>query len=119
MHYETRCGGLIKVLWHDGQSMCLFAKRLERGRFVWPTGLTTLIHSNECFAIERFKRADKLIGKLLITGELLRGSLLERTFWHRRSCPKYARGERHWVFVLMVTYTQRFSHICFELSDAR
>ena len=30
-------GGLIKVLWHDGQGMCLFAKRLERGRFVWPS----------------------------------------------------------------------------------
>jgi transposase len=28
-----RRGGLIKVLWHDGQGMCLFAKRLERGRF--------------------------------------------------------------------------------------
>jgi transposase len=37
MHYETRCGGLIKVLWHDGQGMCLFAKRLERGRFIWPS----------------------------------------------------------------------------------
>ena len=30
-------GGLIKVLWHDGQGMCLFAKRLERGRFLWPS----------------------------------------------------------------------------------
>ena len=29
--------GLIKVLWHDGQGMCLFAKRLERGRFIWPS----------------------------------------------------------------------------------
>lgn len=29
-------GGLIKVLWHDGQGMCPLAKRLERGRFVWP-----------------------------------------------------------------------------------
>src|SRR5258708_7461558 len=28
--------GLIKVLWHDGQGMCLLAKRLERGRFMWP-----------------------------------------------------------------------------------
>jgi transposase len=36
MHYETRCGRLIKVLWHDGQGLCLFAKRLERGRFIWP-----------------------------------------------------------------------------------
>jgi transposase len=34
--FRGRGGGLIKVLWHDGQGMCLFAKRLERGRFIWP-----------------------------------------------------------------------------------
>ncbi|MGZ3235669.1 MAG: IS66 family insertion sequence element accessory protein TnpB [Croceibacterium sp.] len=34
--FRGRRGGLIKVLWHDGQGLCLFAKRLERGRFVWP-----------------------------------------------------------------------------------
>jgi transposase len=28
--FRGRRGGLIKVLWHDGQGMCLFAKRLER-----------------------------------------------------------------------------------------
>src|SRR5437016_318008 len=28
---------LIKVLWHDGQGMCLFAKRLEHDRFIWPS----------------------------------------------------------------------------------
>jgi transposase len=28
---------LIKVLWHDGQGLCLYAKRLERGRFIWPS----------------------------------------------------------------------------------
>ena len=26
----------IKVLWWDGTGLCLYAKRLERGRFVWP-----------------------------------------------------------------------------------
>ena len=31
-----RRGDLIKVLWYDGNGLCLFAKRLERGRFVWP-----------------------------------------------------------------------------------
>jgi len=35
--FRGRRGSLIKVLWHDGQGMCLFAKRLERGRFVWPS----------------------------------------------------------------------------------
>lgn len=28
---------LIKFLWHAGQGMCLFAKRLDRGKFIWPT----------------------------------------------------------------------------------
>jgi len=37
MHYETNCGDLIKVVWWDGQGACLFCKRLERGRFVWPS----------------------------------------------------------------------------------
>jgi len=34
--FRGKRGDLIKLLWHDGQGMCLFAKRLERGRFVWP-----------------------------------------------------------------------------------
>jgi transposase len=35
--FRGRRGDLIKVLWHDGQGMCLYAKRLERGRFIWPS----------------------------------------------------------------------------------
>lgn len=31
-----RRGDLIKVLWFDGDGLCLLAKRLERGRFIWP-----------------------------------------------------------------------------------
>ena len=30
-------GDLVKILWHDGIGMSLYAKRLEKGRFVWPT----------------------------------------------------------------------------------
>jgi hypothetical protein len=47
---------------------------------------------------------DKLVGKLPVTGELLRGSLLERIVRHTKGCPKCARGEGHRVFVLTVTY---------------
>jgi len=34
--FRGRGGDLIKLIWWDGQGACLFAKRLERGRFVWP-----------------------------------------------------------------------------------
>jgi transposase len=34
--FRGRRGDMIKVLWHDGLGMSLYAKRLERGRFVWP-----------------------------------------------------------------------------------
>ncbi len=33
--FRGRQGHLIKVLWWDGQGLCLFAKRLEKGHFVW------------------------------------------------------------------------------------
>jgi transposase len=35
--FRGKRGGLVKLLWHDGQGLCLFAKRLERGRFIWPS----------------------------------------------------------------------------------
>ena len=35
--FRGRRGDLIKVLWHDGQGACLFSKKLERGRFIWPS----------------------------------------------------------------------------------
>jgi transposase len=34
--FRGKRGDLVKVLWWDGDGLCLFAKRLERGRFVWP-----------------------------------------------------------------------------------
>jgi transposase len=35
--FRGKRGDLLKVLWHDGLGMSLYAKRLERGRFIWPT----------------------------------------------------------------------------------
>jgi len=34
--FRGKRGDLVKAIWWDGQGMCLFAKRLERGRFIWP-----------------------------------------------------------------------------------
>jgi len=38
--FRGRRGGMVKLLWYDGQGMCLFSKRLERGHFVWPVTAT-------------------------------------------------------------------------------
>jgi hypothetical protein len=55
----------------------------------------------------------KLLSKLPITGEILRGSLLERVVRHSKGCPKCARGEGHQVCVVTVSYpggrTRQFS----------
>lgn len=37
--FRGRRGDIIKVLWFDGQGLMLLAKRLERGRFVWPQAI--------------------------------------------------------------------------------
>ena len=34
--FRGKRGDLVKLLWYDGQGMCLFSKRMDRGRFVWP-----------------------------------------------------------------------------------
>ena len=34
--FRGRRGDLLKIIWWDQQGACLFTKRLERGRFVWP-----------------------------------------------------------------------------------
>lgn len=34
--FRGKRGDSVKVLHWDGSGLCLFAKRLEKGRFVWP-----------------------------------------------------------------------------------
>lgn len=35
--FRGRHSDLIKVIWPDSQGACLFVKRLERGKFIWPS----------------------------------------------------------------------------------
>jgi transposase len=34
--FRGRRGDQIKIIWHDGLGLSLYAKRLDRGRFIWP-----------------------------------------------------------------------------------
>lgn len=42
--FRGRRGDRAKVLWWDGQGLCLYYKRLERGRFVWPRAQNGVVH---------------------------------------------------------------------------
>ena len=35
--FRGRSGTLIKIIWHDGIAMSLYTRRLERGKFIWPS----------------------------------------------------------------------------------
>jgi hypothetical protein len=66
--------------------------RSEGDSFVWMIRDRTL------------RAREKLVAKLPVTGELVRGTLLERTVRHKSGCRKCARGEGHQVHVLTVSY---------------
>ena len=53
--FRGRSGSLCKILWHDGIGMSLYAKRLERGRFIWPSasdGVISISAAQLAFMLE-------------------------------------------------------------------
>lgn len=42
--FRGRRGDLVKILWADRDGLCLFAKRLERGKFIWPQHAEGSVH---------------------------------------------------------------------------
>jgi hypothetical protein len=59
------------------------------------------------------ERRARLVERLPVSGQIVRGSLVERLIRHRSGCPKCARGEGHPMTVLTVSYaggkTRQFS----------
>jgi transposase len=59
MRNDARSGDLVKISWHDTQGMCLFVKRLENGRFVWPPpaeGVVTITPGQLGYLLDNAKR---------------------------------------------------------------
>jgi len=53
--FRGRRGDIIKLLWWTGDGLCLLAKRLERGRFIWPqatSGTVTLTQAQLSMLLE-------------------------------------------------------------------
>lgn len=53
--FRGRRGDLLKVIWHDGQGACLFTKKLERGRFQWPSpadGVASITPAQMAYLLE-------------------------------------------------------------------
>jgi len=48
--FRGRRGDLLKIIWWDTQGACLFMKRLEKGRFVWPAAMRTAVRKSAAVA---------------------------------------------------------------------
>jgi hypothetical protein len=60
--FRGRRRDLLKLLWWDGDGLCLLPKRLERGRFVSP-------RAEEGGLVPSRGRADIVFGKLQVGGQ--------------------------------------------------
>ena len=70
--FRGRKGDLMKVIWWDQQAACLFSKRLETGRFVWPAaseGRVSLTRSQISLLLEGIDwRGERKSWRPLTTG---------------------------------------------------
>ena len=53
---------------------------------------------------QAIRKRDRLAASLTSIGDVVRGSLFQRTVRHSSGCPKCARGEGHPLWVLNVGY---------------
>jgi transposase len=59
--FQGRRGDLAKILWHDGIGLSLYAKRLDRGKFIWPSasdGALSISAAQMAYLLERGRLAE-------------------------------------------------------------
>lgn len=65
--FRGKAGDPVKILWWSGDGLCLFAKRLERGRFVWPqaTHGTVSLRAAQLSMLDRAPRTNECLLRFL------------------------------------------------------
>jgi transposase len=71
--FRGRRGDLVKILWHDGIGLSLYAKRLDRGKFIWPSASAGGVHF---LGATNHKICDSLVAWTLIVTLCLMTSTL-------------------------------------------
>lgn len=65
--FRGRRGDLLKVIWHDGQAASLYVRRLEKGRFLWPSpadGVVAITPAQMGYLLSGTYRHPPRIGKM-------------------------------------------------------
>lgn len=103
--FRGRRGDLVKILWHDGVGLSLYAKRLDRGRFIWPAAVDGVPAGGDRLAQSAHDVAPGCSGiihrKRQKTGGLLKnGPLVAGYGWGRndtsRFCDPVSHGMVNW-----------------------
>ena len=71
--FRGKRGDLIKLLWFDGDGLCIFQKRLERGRFIWPqatSGSVALTRAQLSMLFGRYRLAPAAENLATIVGRI-------------------------------------------------
>ncbi len=102
--FRGRRGDLAKILWHDGVGLSLYAKRLDRGKFIWPwrmrarfrsrrrrwpicsRGSTGGIHSSPSGRKARVS-AEKIRGRLDFGAPQIAGNMIHFASWTPKPSP--------------------------------
>ncbi|WP_442868198.1 IS66 family insertion sequence element accessory protein TnpB [Bradyrhizobium sp. CCBAU 25360] len=74
--FRGKSGKLIKILWRDGLVISLYTKRLERGRFLWPSsadGVVTISPAPLGYLLEGHRLADAATHVASAGGRLIAG----------------------------------------------
>ena len=82
--FRGRRGDLVKILWHAGLGMLLYAKRLDRGKFIWPSasdGAVSISAAQMAYMLEGIDWLESATDLAAAERRLIHENLLSLVFW--------------------------------------